>query len=137
MPVAARPGTIVPCPVTSGARPASADRGASALTKRRSTMTHAHGKRLSRRRLLANAAGATSLAVVAPLLGRPAISLAQTPVGTPPATFEAVLQAGLAAGMPGVALRVERGTEVVFDGAAGFASREQQTPAGPTDRFGV
>jgi D-alanyl-D-alanine carboxypeptidase len=100
-------------------------------------MTHAHGKRLSRRRLLANAAGATSLAVVAPLLGRPAISLAQTPVGTPPATFEAVLQAGLAAGMPGVALRVERGTEVVFDGAAGFASREQQTPAVPTDRFGV
>jgi len=55
----------------------------------------------------------------------------------PPATFDEVLQAGLDRGMPGIALRVERGDEVVFDGAAGFASREQRTPVATTDRFGV
>jgi D-alanyl-D-alanine carboxypeptidase len=63
---------------------------------------------------------------------------AATPAaGAPPATLDAVLQAGLDRGLPGVALRVERGGKVVFDGAAGLASREQQTPLAPTDRFRV
>jgi D-alanyl-D-alanine carboxypeptidase len=122
-------------------------------TNRRSTMPIANGNRLSRRRLLSNAAAATSLALVAPQLGRPSISLAHTGIGgmatvpnsraatpspgAPPATLDAVLQAGLDRGIPGVALRVERGDEVIFDGAAGLASLEQQTPVAPTDRFGV
>jgi D-alanyl-D-alanine carboxypeptidase len=54
-----------------------------------------------------------------------------------PVTLDDVLQAGLARGLSGVALRVERGEEVVFDGAAGLASLEQQTPLAPTDRFGI
>src|SRR5215217_2766773 len=116
-------------------------------------MTNAYGKRLSRRRLLSTAARATSLVMVAPLLSKPATSLAWTPASrkatmpntraatpapdAPPATFDEVLQAGLDRGMPGIALRVERGDDVVFDGAAGFASREQRTPVATTDRFGV
>jgi D-alanyl-D-alanine carboxypeptidase len=55
----------------------------------------------------------------------------------PPATLHAVLQACLDAGLTGVALRVERGDEVVFDGAVGLASHERQTPLAPTDRFGI
>ena len=116
-------------------------------------MTRAHANRVSRRSLLSNAAVATGLAIAAPLLRRPAASLAQTSVegaaaisiaqvatpvpGTPPATLDAVLQVGLDRGLPGIALRVERGDEGIFDGAAGFASRELQTPIVATDRFGV
>jgi D-alanyl-D-alanine carboxypeptidase len=51
--------------------------------------------------------------------------------------LDAVLQAGIDRGLPGVALRVERGGGVVFDGAAGLASRERGTSVVPTDRFGV
>src|SRR3954471_16465857 len=96
-------------------------------SKRRSTMNHVLGNRLSRRCLLSNAVASTSLAFVAPLLGKPARSMAQTPVmakvttpstpaATPspkatPATLDEVLQAGIDRGLPGVALRVERGNE--------------------------
>jgi D-alanyl-D-alanine carboxypeptidase len=52
-------------------------------------------------------------------------------------TLDEVLQAGLERGLPGVALRVERGGEVVFDGAAGLASRERRAPLAPTDRFRI
>jgi D-alanyl-D-alanine carboxypeptidase len=106
-------------------------------------MIHALENRLSRRHLLFSAAAVTSLAAVAPILGKPVKSLAQAPaVGSPmpdapPATLDAVLQAGIDHGLPGVALRVERGNEVVFDGVAGLASREQQTPVSPSERFGV
>jgi D-alanyl-D-alanine carboxypeptidase len=72
------------------------------------------------------------------------VALAPVPVGstrakeaTPPATLDEMLEAGLERGLPGVALRVERGDEVVFDGAAGFANLEAQTPLATTDRFGV
>ncbi|HEY7031504.1 MAG TPA: serine hydrolase domain-containing protein [Thermomicrobiales bacterium] len=91
--------------------------------------------------------------MVAPILSGPATALARTPgrgkttilnaraatppPQAPPATFDAVLQAGLDRNLPGIALRVERGDEVVFDGAAGLASREHQTPLTPADRFGV
>jgi D-alanyl-D-alanine carboxypeptidase len=51
--------------------------------------------------------------------------------------LDAVLQSGLDRGLPGVALRVERGDEVIFDRAAGFASLETQTPLATTDRFGI
>jgi D-alanyl-D-alanine carboxypeptidase len=53
----------------------------------------------------------------------------------PPAPLDEVIQAGLDRGLTGVALRVERGDEVVFDGAGGFASLEDQTPLASTDRF--
>jgi D-alanyl-D-alanine carboxypeptidase len=65
-------------------------------------------------------------------------TLAATP--SPPATaatLDEVLQAGIDRGLPGVALRVEQGDEVLFDEAAGLASRERQTPVVPADRFGV
>jgi D-alanyl-D-alanine carboxypeptidase len=55
----------------------------------------------------------------------------------PPTTLDEVLQAGLEAGLTGVALRVERGDEVVFDAAAGFASLERETPLTPADRFRI
>ena len=110
-------------------------------------MLHARGNSLSRRRLLSNAAAATGVALVAPILGNPATSLARARVGAgtmfpivpemPPATLDEVLQVGIERGLPGVALRVEHGGEVVFDGAAGLASVEQQTPLATTDRFGV
>ena len=116
-------------------------------------MPRAHANRVSRRSLLSNTAAAAGMVIVAPLLSRPAMSLAQTPVeevatisptqvatplpGALPATLDQVLHVGLDRGLPGVALRVERGDEVVFDGAAGLASREQQTPVVSTDRFGV
>lgn len=116
-------------------------------------MPYAHQNTFSRRCLLSTAAAAASAAIVAPILSRPAISLAQAAGGAqatllntqaatpspsaPPATFDAVLQAGLDRGIPGVALRVERGGVGVFDGAAGLTSLEQQTPVAPGDRFGV
>jgi D-alanyl-D-alanine carboxypeptidase len=106
-------------------------------------MSYALKNRLSRRCLLSHAAVVSSLALTAQLLNSPSAAQAQTPgadSATPaalPATFEELLQTGLDRGLPGVALRVERGNEVVFDGAAGFASREQQTLVAPSDRFGV
>src|SRR5215217_4327982 len=63
---------------------------------------------------------------------------AATPVSESPiARIDEVLQAGLDRGLVGVALRVERGDEVVYDGAAGLASIEREVPATPEDRFRV
>lgn len=102
---------------------------------------------LSRRRLLTCGAAAAGLVLVAPIPGSPATGLAQGAVtgkitftttrGAPPATWAEVLAAGLEAGLTGVALRVERGGEVVFDGAAGLASLERETPLVAADRFGI
>ena len=116
-------------------------------------MPWAHANSRSRRRLLSSAATMTSAVIVAPFLGRSATALGQTPVAgaatassnqaaTPtsdalPATLDAVLQAGLDAGLVGVVLRVERGDEVVFDGAAGLARIEDQIAMAPTDRFRI
>jgi CubicO group peptidase (beta-lactamase class C family) len=110
-------------------------------------MPCAQGTHLSRRRLLSRAATATGLVLVAPILGNPTESLAQARIGgraafpttpdAPPATLDEVLQAGLAAGLTGIALRVERGDEVVFDAAAGLASLERETPLTPADRFRI
>jgi D-alanyl-D-alanine carboxypeptidase len=63
-------------------------------------------------------------------------SLAHTPEAAP-SDLEAVLQAGLDAGLTGVALRVERGDEILFDGAAGFASVERGTLLTPADRIRI
>jgi len=63
---------------------------------------------------------------------------AATPVSESPiARIDEVLQAGLDRGLVGVALRVERGDEVVYDRAAGLASIEHAVPATPEDRFRV
>jgi D-alanyl-D-alanine carboxypeptidase len=82
----------------------------------------------------------TLLALVA--LAPASIGAVRAETATPapdasPATLDEVLQAGLELGLPGVALRVERGGEVVFDGAAGFASLEPQTPLAPEVRFRI
>ncbi len=106
-------------------------------------MPNARANRLSRRRLLSTAAAATGVAMVGPILGGPATSLARnTRAAAPtadaaPGAWDAVLRAGLDRGLLGVALRVERGGEVLFNGAAGLATLEQQTPLAPTDRFRI
>src|SRR5687768_5553788 len=87
---------------------------------------------------LISALAGLALVALAPVSAGSAGASAATPTpDAPPATWEEVLQAGLEAGLPGVALRVERGDEVVFDGAAGLASLEQQTSLAPTDRLRI
>ncbi len=51
--------------------------------------------------------------------------------------YEELLQDGLTQGLPGVALLVDRGGQDLFNGAAGVASIEEQTPARATDRFRI
>lgn len=97
-------------------------------------MTRIHDYRLSRRCLLSGAVAATSLAIVSPRLA----GASATPASGPPlSNLEEVLRAGVDRGLSGAALRVERGGELIFEGAAGFASIEQQTPLAPADRIRV
>jgi D-alanyl-D-alanine carboxypeptidase len=84
------------------------------------------------------APAALALAALGP--GRRA--LAQSGAATPspsaaPATWDAVLQAGLDRGLTSVALRVEQGDTILFDGAAGFARTEDQTAVTPNDKFRI
>jgi D-alanyl-D-alanine carboxypeptidase len=51
--------------------------------------------------------------------------------------FEDVLQAGINQGLIGVALYVDQGDVVVFDGVAGLANRETDKPLVPADRFRI
>jgi len=51
--------------------------------------------------------------------------------------FDDVLQAGIDQGLIGVALAVDQGGEVLFDGVAGVANSEAQAPLSPTDRFRI
>jgi D-alanyl-D-alanine carboxypeptidase len=62
-----------------------------------------------------------------------------TPTASRPsdASLDDVLQDGLDRGLVGLALRVERDGEVLFDGAAGLASREADTPLTPSDQFRI
>jgi D-alanyl-D-alanine carboxypeptidase len=53
------------------------------------------------------------------------------------ATLDAVLQAALDDGLPGIMLRIERGADVVYSGAAGVADIEDQTPLQVTDRLRI
>jgi D-alanyl-D-alanine carboxypeptidase len=103
-------------------------------------MVCTQGKRLSRRRLLSSVAPAAGLAIAASRLGVPAATFAQTATPSPerpPATLSGVLRNGLDAGLVGIALRVERGRDVVFDDVAGFSSLENKTPVEPGDRFRI
>ena len=68
--------------------------------------------------------------------------LATTPVVDPlpspsPASLDNLLDGSLEQGLTGVALAVDRNGEVLFDGAAGLANSETQTPLSPTDRFRI
>jgi D-alanyl-D-alanine carboxypeptidase len=51
--------------------------------------------------------------------------------------METLLAAVVDAGIPGVALRVEKAGELVFAGAAGLSSMKRQTPMTATDRFRI
>jgi D-alanyl-D-alanine carboxypeptidase len=99
--------------------------------------TNAHG--LSRRVFVASATGS----VIAPLLAS-TMAMAQdpSPVSTPSATpsyasLDDLLAAGVANGVPGIALAVDQGGEAIFSGAAGVSSLEEHTPLQPTDRFRI
>src|SRR5215208_5882816 len=70
-------------------------------------------------------------------LGLPRGTTAQDTGAVPDADFASVLQAGIDQGLTGVALSVEQGGEVLFDGVAGVANSEAQTPLAPTDRFRI
>ncbi len=48
-----------------------------------------------------------------------------------------LLESGVEGGLTGVALAVDQDGEVLFDGAAGLANGETQTPLAPTDRFRI
>jgi CubicO group peptidase (beta-lactamase class C family) len=95
-----------------------------------------YSNHLSRRSLMLKAA-ATGLAAPAlttlvsptPHVARAADSLAEN--------LDAVLAAGVAAGVPGVALRIQRAGKPVYSGAAGVASIEKKTPLKATDRFRI
>jgi D-alanyl-D-alanine carboxypeptidase len=50
---------------------------------------------------------------------------------------DALLAAGVAGGVPGLVLRVDRGGAPLFSGAAGVASQEGQTPVQEGDRFRI
>ena len=71
-----------------------------------------------------------------------------SPSGTPAAAtptsgvavasgFDDVLQAGIDHGLTGVALAVDQDGQMLFDGVAGLANGEAQTPLAPTDRFRI
>ena len=51
--------------------------------------------------------------------------------------FDDVLQAAIDQGLTGVALAVDQDGRMLFDGVAGLANGEAQTPLAPTDRFRI
>jgi D-alanyl-D-alanine carboxypeptidase len=60
------------------------------------------------------------------------------PVAQPTAaTLDAVLAEAVIEGLPGVALLVEQGGEILYSGAAGVASIEEQTPLQADDPFPI
>lgn len=85
---------------------------------------------------LTSAVAASALAVGA----QPAAAhSAATPSAATPAaaTIDEMLVAALAHGIPGIALAVEQRGKVIYSGAAGVASIEQDIPLKPTDRFRI
>ncbi|MDQ3443436.1 MAG: beta-lactamase family protein [Chloroflexota bacterium] len=90
---------------------------------------------LDRRALLMAAAGGIAATSLGPFMHQAAAAQAEA---TPPAaTLDQVLSTGLKQGMPGIALAVEQKGDLVFSGAAGVASIEQETPLKATDRFRI
>ncbi len=63
--------------------------------------------------------------------------------GTPPSaaspvtSLNTLLEESLGRGLTGVALAVEQDGQMLFDGAAGLANIEEQTPLVPTDQFRI
>ena len=95
---------------------------------------------LTRRSLLALGTGllvAPALLPSLPVDARFWPSPALLPATTPVTTLDAVLQAALDDGLPGVTLLLEQGGRVVYSGAAGVANIEDQTPLLTTDRFRI
>jgi D-alanyl-D-alanine carboxypeptidase len=64
---------------------------------------------------------------------------AGTPISAslPVASLETLLESSLERGLTGVVLAVGQDGEVLFEGAAGLANSETQTPLAPTDRFRI
>src|SRR4051812_16113554 len=98
---------------------------------------------VSRRELIAQSLKISGLAVAGTYFLTSGSVLAQTPEATPVGdaaalvALDSVLQSGIDSGLVGIALRIEIGGEPVYDGAAGLASQEHQTPVTATGRFGV
>jgi D-alanyl-D-alanine carboxypeptidase len=70
-------------------------------------------------------------------MGKATAQDADTSPEAMPATWDELLQNGLDRGLTGIALRVEQGDEVIFEGAAGFANVEAQTVATVDDKFRI
>ncbi len=63
---------------------------------------------------------------------------AATPVASPTTfDFDAILAAAIAAGIPGLAMAVTHGDELLYIGAAGVSNLETQKPVRPDDRFRI
>ena len=106
------------------------------MTTQRSTYRPVRPPALSRRALLRRTA-AVGLAVPAlATLASPAARVARA-ADSVSESLDAVLAAGVTAGLPGVALHIERAGALVYSGAAGVASIELQTPLKTTDRFRI
>lgn len=94
--------------------------------------------RLTRRSLIAAAPGMSALSV----LRRPLQAMARqtptasSPVASPSAVdLDTVLATAVERGLPGVAIAIERDVDLVYAGAAGFASVEEKTRVTTADRF--
>ncbi len=88
-------------------------------------------KVVNRRELLTwAAASGLSLAALTALLSTDAQA-----AGSLDADLEAAMAAGVGAGLPGVVLRIERGGTLIYEGASGVASIEEQTPLTTDHRF--
>jgi D-alanyl-D-alanine carboxypeptidase len=68
-------------------------------------------------------------------LGAASVTVSAPAPTSQEAALDAVLQNGLDQGLPGLALRVERGDQVIYDRATGFSSIESETPTETSDRF--
>ena len=75
--------------------------------------------------------------LLAPALAfQPAPAASATPFSGPDSP-DSLLAAGVAGGVPGIVLRVDRGGVPLFSGAAGVASQEGRTPVQEADRFRI
>jgi D-alanyl-D-alanine carboxypeptidase len=94
---------------------------------------------LDRRALLMALTSAVAASALAVQAQPAAAHSAATPSAATPAaaTIDEMLVAALAHGIPGIALAVEQRGKVIYSGAAGVASIEQDIPLKPTDRFRI
>jgi D-alanyl-D-alanine carboxypeptidase len=106
------------------------------MTTQSNTLRPDYAHHMSRRSLILRAAAA---GLAAPTLATLIASTAHDAraAGSLAENLDAVLTAGVAAGIPGVVLQIERAGEPVYVGAAGVGSIEQETPLKATDRFRI